>query len=172
MRVVVCIASVLVTSMSACDQPPYIPPAVETDAAQPDLVQPDGSQPDTDGETVDPNCNILPKLSDINAKYFSQACTFGGCHDSATQEGELNLEAASIHSVLVNVPVADSKAGPRGKLRVVPGDPNNSFLVQKLEGTMARDEGNIMPDGADEPIDPTCRIRMVRQWITDGALDN
>jgi hypothetical protein len=167
MRVVVCIASVLVTSLSACDQPPYIPPAEETDTAQPDTAQ-----PDTDGETVLPNCNIEPKLSDINAKYFSQACTFGGCHESDSQEGDLNLEAPSLHAVLVNVPAADSKAGPRGKIRVVPGDPVNSFLVQKLEGTMARDEGNIMPDGADEPIDPACRIRMVRQWITDGALDN
>jgi len=167
MRGVVCIASVLVFSSSGCDQPPYIPPAVDNDTVLPDAVQ-----PDTGGETVVPNCNIEPMLSDITVKYFAPSCTFGGCHDSGSQEADLNLEAANIHGVLVNVAAADPKAGPRGKIRVVPGDPNNSFFLQKLEGTMARDEGNLMPDGADEPIDPQCRIRMVRQWITDGALDN
>lgn len=152
--------------LAACDAPPYIPPKVEPDTT---IVDPDS---DTVQETVNPNCTIQPTLSDLNDKYFSKACTFGGCHESGSAEGGLNLEAASLHAELVNVAAADSKAGPRGKLRVVPSDPNNSFFLQKLEGTMARDEGNLMPDGADEPIDPTCRIAMVRKWITDGALDN
>jgi hypothetical protein len=163
MRVVLCVVVSLVAV--ACDEPPYIPPKVEIDTT----VDPDT---DTINETVNPNCGIQPTLSDINDKYFSKACTFGGCHDSSSAEGGLDLEVASLHSVLVNVAAADPKAGPRNKLRVVPGDPDNSFLVQKLEGTMERDEGNIMPDGADEPIDPECRIAMVRKWITDGALDN
>lgn len=150
--------------VAACDQPPYIPPKAENDTATPT---------DTVGsETVTPTCFIQPTLSDIKAKYFSASCTFGGCHDSSSAEGDLDLEGAGTHARLVNVAASDSRAGPRGKIRVVPFDPDNSFLVQKLEGTMARDEGNLMPDGADEPIDPACRIAMVRQWITDGALDN
>ena len=50
-------------------------------------------------------------------------------------------------------------------MRVVPGQPNNSYLVHKLEGTAT--VGGFMPPtgmlGAAE-------IAAVRQWITDGAL--
>lgn len=160
------LALVAGVALSACDEPPYIPPKAEPDTT---VVDPDT---ETVQETVNPNCSIQPTLSDLNDKYFSKACTFGGCHDSSSVEGGLNLEASNLHAELVNVAAADGKAGPRGKLRVVPEDPDNSFFLQKLEGTMARDEGNLMPDGADEPIDPTCRIAMVRKWISDGALDN
>lgn len=148
-----------------CDEPPYIPDKEVADTS---------AETTNDVETVEETttCNIQPTLSDLEAKYFAFSCIFGGCHESSAQEGSLNLEAEDLHAELVNVPAADEKAGPRGKLRVVPGDPDASFLVQKLEGKQARDEGNMMPDGTDEPIDPECRIKMVRQWILDGALDN
>ena len=149
----------------ACDQPPYVPPYEEPEVeVSPEVVD------DTTGETS--NCRIQPTLSDLNTQYFSVSCVFGGCHETDSAEGGLDMEAPGLRSRLVNVAAQDDKAGPRGKLRVVPGNPDASFLVQKLEGSMARDEGNMMPDGTDEPIDPECRIRMVRQWITDGALDN
>jgi hypothetical protein len=157
----------------ACDQPPYLPPKEELDVQ--DTLSVDASADASDADTtppIPPNCNIGPRLSDLQEKYFSKSCAFGGCHDAASQEGGLDLESSGLHARLVNVPAADDKAGPRGKLRVVPGAPTNSYFVQKLDGTMARDEGNMMPDGTDEPIDPACRIRMVRDWISAGALDN
>ncbi len=150
---------------AGCDLPPYIPPYEAPDTAQPDTAG------DTTGDSNN-GCNIQPTLSDLNAEYFSLSCVFGGCHEAASAEGGLDMEAADLRAELVNVAASDDKAGPRGKLRVVPGNPDASFLVQKLEGTQARDEGNIMPDGTDEPIDPNCRIKMVRKWISDGALDN
>jgi len=163
-----CLAFAGLLLSAACDAPPYIPPKEEVDT----LVTPDGDTTnDSDSDTT-VNCGIEPKLSSISAKYFQMSCVFGGCHEAASQEGDLNLDAPSLHAVLVNVAAADKKAGPRGKIRVVPGNPDASFLVQKLENKQARDEGGIMPDGADEPIDPECRIKMVRQWILDGALDN
>lgn len=180
--------SVLATALLACNTPRStydgdITTSDTRDSTPDDVNLFDGEDasdsediPDTTASTdtsiVDPNCTILPKLSDIHDKYFSRSCTFGGCHDSGSRAGDLNLQDSGLHTALVNVPAADPKAGPRGKVRVVPGAPNDSFFLQKLEGTMARDEGNLMPDGADEPIDPNCRIQMVRQWITDGALDN
>lgn len=154
--------------VTGCDEPPYIPAREDAE-----VVADTDIDTGTDGvEETTPGCNIQPKLSDLKAKYFEFSCVFGGCHEESAQEGSLNLEAADLHAELVNVPAADEKAGPRGKLRVVPGNPDASFMVQKLEGTQARDEGNIMPDGTDEPIDPECRIKMVRQWIQDGALNN
>jgi hypothetical protein len=154
---------VTVAVLVACDDPPYIPKYVEPEVTD--------TSAETSGDTT-PGCSILPTLSDLDAKYFSFSCVFGGCHEASSAEGGLNLEAADLHGQLVNVPAHDENAGPRGKIRVVPGDPEASFLVQKLEGRQARDEGNIMPDGTDEPIDPNCRIKMLRQWISDGALDN
>ena len=150
----------------ACDEPPYIPAREDAEVTVDTITETDGVDETT------PGCGIQPKLSDLKAKYFAFSCVFGGCHEAAAQEGGLNLEAADLHAELVDVPAADEKAGPRGKLRIVPGDPDASFMVQKLEGTQARDEGNIMPDGTDEPIDPECRIKMLRQWIQDGALNN
>jgi hypothetical protein len=47
---------------------------------------------------------------------------------------------------------------------VVPGDPDASLLVQKLEGAA----GGIMPPGGMLAAD---RIAAVRQWITDGATE-
>lgn len=151
--------------VASCDLPPYIPPWQEPDTVQPDTID-DG---DGDGsETI--SCGIEPKLSDIRAKYFSLSCVFGGCHESSSQEGDLDLETSLAWEQLVNVPAAHEKAV--GKIRVVPGDPDASFLIQKLDGTLERDEGDLMPQGIDEPIDPACRIRMIRQWISDGALNN
>lgn len=147
----------LATMTAACDQPPYIPPLVTaTDTAG-------------DGTTT---CTVQPTLSSLKANYFEGSCVFSGCHDSRDQEGGLDLESPGVHAQLVGVPAQDDFAGPRGKIRVVAGDPESSFMVQKVEGTMARDEGAMMPDGTDEVIDPNCRVKMLRQWIADGALDN
>lgn len=145
--------------IGACDQPPYIPPK-ETDD-------------DTSGtDTVTPSCEVEATLSSLKAKYFKGSCVFSGCHDKRSAEGGIDFTVEGLHAVLVGVPAEDEKAGPRGKLRVVAGDPDASFMVQKVEGTMGKDEGDWMPQGTDEPIDPECRIKMLRQWISDGALDN
>jgi hypothetical protein len=49
--------------------------------------------------------------------------------------------------------------------RVEAGDPDNSYLIQKLEGIA--DEGGQMPLGGT-PLDQAV-IDDIRQWITDGA---
>lgn len=54
-----------------------------------------------------------------------------------------------------------------GLQRVEAGDPDNSYLVQKLEGTAS--SGQQMPPGAALP---QSEIDVIRQWITDGALDD
>lgn len=145
---------------ASCDLPPYIPPYEE-----PEVI-------DTEADGTTTGCDIQPTLSDLYAKYFALSCVFGGCHEASSQEGGLDIEAEDLHGQLVNVPADDPKAGPRGKIRVIPFDPDSSFLVEKLEGRQARDEGNLMPDGTDVPIDPECRIKMVREWIANGALDD
>jgi len=54
-----------------------------------------------------------------------------------------------------------------GTLRVNPGNPDLSYLIQKLEGPGAAG-GQMPPSG---PL-PQADIDVIRQWITDGAIDD
>jgi len=49
---------------------------------------------------------------------------------------------------------------------VVPGDPDASFLIQKLQGADGL-LGERMPDGG--PYLSTATVNVIRQWIQDGA---
>lgn len=53
-------------------------------------------------------------------------------------------------------------------VRIEPGDPDNSYLVRKVEGSNI--VANRMPLGA-APLDQE-QIDLIRQWVTDGAPDN
>ena len=54
-------------------------------------------------------------------------------------------------------------------MRVAPGNPDDSYLVIKLEGS-SRMVGQQMPRGRD-PLSAE-QIGTVRQWIADGAPNN
>ena len=51
--------------------------------------------------------------------------------------------------------------------RVTPADPNNSYLIQKLEGSANIGTTQRMPFGGP-PLDPAT-IAAIRQWISNGA---
>lgn len=108
-----------------------------------------------------PAAGFGPNFSEIQANVFDTECV--GCHSAGNASGGLNLEAASSYSMLVDVP----SNGDPGIDRVEPGQPNNSYLVQKLEGEPSA--GQQMPPGA--PL-PQAEIDVIRQWITDGAIDD
>ena len=78
------------------------------------------------------------------------------------QQG-LRLDPGFSAGNLINVP------SPRNAnlIRVVPGDPDASFLIQKLQGADGL-LGGRMPDGG--PYLTTATINVIRQWIQDGAL--
>jgi len=54
--------------------------------------------------------------------------------------------------------------------RVQPGDPDNSYLVLKLEGSPRILGGQMPQDGP--PFLSQAEIDAIRQWILDGAQDN
>lgn len=98
-------------------------------------------------------------FQEIQATVFTPICT--ACHLGATAPRGLRLDEANSFALLVNV--ASSEVP--GLLRVNPGDPDQSYLVQKIEGTAA--VGGRMPLGG--PPLPQDRIDLVRSWIAAGA---
>src|SRR5258708_38117919 len=84
-------------------------------------------------------------------------CIGGG----SAPEG-LRLDAADSFNLLVGVPSTEVPS----LMRVKPGDPDNSYIVQKLEGHAA--VGAQMPFGG--PPLSAATIAVLRQWISDGAL--
>ena len=105
-------------------------------------------------------------LSQIQAQVFSPICSV--CHSGPTSgvlPSGMNLtSAANSHAALVNV----ASLEVMGIDRVAPGDPDNSYLIQKLEGTAAF--GDRMPQGG--PFLDQQTIDTIRQWIVDGAPNN
>jgi hypothetical protein len=102
---------------------------------------------------------LLPDFDSILSDVLEPLCT--NCHVGATAPLGLRLDSANAYDLLVGVP---SQQQP-SLLLVDPGNPDDSYLIQKLEGTAAT--GGQMPlDGA--PL-PQADIDVVRQWITDGA---
>lgn len=106
-------------------------------------------------------------LTQIQTQVFTPICSV--CHSGPTS-GDLpsgmNLSsAAASHAALVNV--ASLQVGNLD--RVEPGDPDNSYLIRKLEGGPGI-VGTRMPQGG--PFLDQQTIDMIRQWITDGAANN
>jgi RTX calcium-binding nonapeptide repeat (4 copies) len=90
---------------------------------------------------------------------FSNNCT--GCHGNVNPPVGLSLTSPSSYSNLVNVASGEV---PSLK-RVQPCNPDDSYLVQKLEGTAAA--GERMPRGLPPLSSDT--INLIRRWITEGA---
>ena len=77
-----------------------------------------------------PTPNLQPTLSSIQSEIFSQRCV--GCHTNAGRPAPMGLVLTDGNAFrnLVGTPAA----GKAGETRVIPGDAENSYLIQKLEG--------------------------------------
>lgn len=105
-----------------------------------------------------------PNFSEIQASILAPSCATTGCHLGAGAPQGLRLDNANSYGMLVGVASSESP----GILRVAPGDPDNSYLIQKLEGTAS--VGSQMPLGAP-PLEQAS-IDVIRQWISAGAIDD
>jgi methionine-rich copper-binding protein CopC len=103
---------------------------------------------------------LTADLQSIQDNVFTPICT--RCHIGASAPEGLRLDAADSYNLLVGVPSAEVPS----VLRVMPGDPDESYLVLKLQGS-AGIVGGQMPLGG--PYLPQSTIDAIRQWITNGA---
>ena len=109
------------------------------------------------GEAPDPG--DLPTLDNIQARVFTPVCV--QCHVGAAAPRGLRLDSANAFNDLVNVPSQEVGS----LLRVEPFNPDDSYLVRKVEGTAS--VGGRMPLGG--PPLPAEDITLIRDWILDGA---
>ena len=120
-----------------------------------------------------PTPNLEPTFSSVQSQIFETtdsagrvACT--NCHTNVGRNpaGGMNLVHDLAYDQIVNVP---SRGQPRAT-RVIPGDPENSYLVRKLEG-LPDLVGLRMPfSGA--PVLTDGQISILKRWIAIGAPRN
>jgi len=120
-----------------------------------------------------PSPNLQPTFTSIQTEIFETtdasgraACT--QCHTDVgrTPSGNLNLRHDVAFANLVNV-ASRAKAGA---VRVVPGDPGNSYILHKLEGR-SDIVGERMPRTGG-PYLTSGQISILTRWIATGAKND
>jgi methionine-rich copper-binding protein CopC len=117
---------------------------------------------DQNGQPISAGGSSGPVTADfqsIQDNVFTPICS--KCHIGGGAPEGLQLDAAHSYNLLVGVPSTEQPA----LLRVKPGDPDNSYMVHKIEGVDIT--GGQMPL-METPL-PQPTIDAIRQWITNGA---
>jgi hypothetical protein len=117
---------------------------------------------DVNGRPLAPGSGTVPLSADfasIQANIFTPICSV--CHIGGGAPEGLRLDAANSYNMLVGVPSTEVPS----LLRVKPGDPADSYIIQKLQGHAA--VGAQMPFGG--PYLSADTIAFIQQWITNGA---
>jgi hypothetical protein len=117
-----------------------------------------------------PTPNLEPTFASIQTDIFQASDSLGRtpctqCHSSTGRNpsGGFDLNPDVAYNNLVNASVREKA----GAIRVIPGDPDNSYLVQKLEGSAAI-TGRRMPFSGP-PYLTDGQIKIIRRWIQIGA---
>ena len=118
-----------------------------------------------------PTPNLQPTFSSIQHEIFDTTDPSGrlacvNCHIGVTPPAGLNLTSGLSYNNLVGV---GSRERP-GVMRVSPGDPENSYIVHKLEGRtgiigvrMPRGNGPFLTEG---------QLLVIKRWIEQGAKND
>ncbi len=104
----------------------------------------------------------------IQSRIFAgRGCNVSTCHGAPTLAGGLDLTADEAYDALVGKVATNVAAHAAGRIRVVPGHSTQSFLSDKLHGTLLAGWGDRMPLQL-EPLTPR-ELRFVDAWIDTGA---
>jgi hypothetical protein len=98
--------------------------------------------------------------------FAKRGCTLSTCHGQ-NASANLDLRPGSALLSTVNVLATNAVAAAAGKRRIVPGDAANSFLSQKVHGTLLPGEGNPMPF-IGQPLTQE-ELDLLDLWIDAGA---
>lgn len=121
-----------------------------------------------------PTPNLEPTLSSIQREIFSASDSSGRaactqCHTNVGRQpsvpGFLLTEGQSYQSL-----VGHASVNKPGAINVIPGDPDNSYFIQKIEGR-AGIVGLRMPRNGP-PYLTDGQISIIRRWIELGAKND
>jgi hypothetical protein len=110
------------------------------------------------GENGD-NGDTAVTLATLSAEIFTPNCAVSGCHAGPNASNGMSLEAGLIADEIIGV--TSTRDG--STLRIAPGDPDNSLIVQKVRG----EAGSQMPLSAPALSDEA--IAKIIEWIEAGA---
>lgn len=118
-----------------------------------------------------PTPNLEPTFTSIQNEIFNTTDSSGrlacvNCHNGRSAFVPLNLTPGVSYAALVN---ASSVERP-GLLRVNPGNPDQSYLIHKLEGR-SDIVGARMPRGTG-PFLSEGQILVIKRWIALGAQND
>ncbi|MCH9682807.1 MAG: hypothetical protein K0V04_15330 [Deltaproteobacteria bacterium] len=105
------------------------------------------------------NCVNTPSWSGQIQPIWNGNC---GCHQVISPVFS-NVPSNTAYNNLVNVGSSQVALD-----FIEPGQPNNSYIIHKMEGTQA--VGGSMPDG--QPLLPQATVDIIRDWIDAGAPNN
>lgn len=106
-----------------------------------------------------------PSFSADIQPIFTNNCTAAGCHGSIRPQESMTLVPGSAYSNIVNVAAKECTS----RLRVKPGDPVASYLMNKLMGVNLC-YGSQMPKIGTSL--PRSDIDLIGAWICSGAPNN
>jgi hypothetical protein len=156
-------AWVITIVLAACGGGGGDAPSAPAPGSDPDPVDPAPSEP------VDPECaggSFDSTFAAIQELVFERhGCTAEACHGSA-RSGGLDLRAGAAYASLFEVP---SQGSPWQRL--VPGEPSESFLFQKLSASTF--PGSFEISGSPMPVAAAPlgehELEALRIWIEAGA---
>jgi hypothetical protein len=113
---------------------------------------------------------IEPRMSVIEAQILERTCVGSQCHSAGQSDDALELTGGRAYAELVNKPAFNAAARAEGRILVVPGKPDESFLVMKLKGPLDPRYGALMPRGTQGVKQN--EYDAIVEWIRRGALND
>jgi hypothetical protein len=138
------------------------PPPAEPPPEEP---PPEESPPEEMPPEEPPPMGDAPTFTSIQETIFVPSCV---CHVGAQAPLGLVLNSAATWGLLVNMPSAVAS----DLFLVEPGNPDDSYLIRKLEGGPDIVGFQMPPTELGEQHLSQETIDLVRAWIAAGALDN
>jgi hypothetical protein len=121
-------------------------------------------------------------LTWIQANIFAKSCTFSGCHGAPVPQAGLDLstvDMAEATTVMVPSAMCPSDPGGGSQYRVVPGDPDASWMMkmvgQESDNTPASctidPKVGLMPMDNNNELLCSQKLAAIERWIASGAPD-
>ncbi|SVB15356.1 uncharacterized protein METZ01_LOCUS168210, partial [marine metagenome] len=95
-------------------------------------------------------------IDDVQSAIFTPSCSLSGCHNGSVSP---NLQTGVAFDNVVGISASQS-AMPL----IDPGNPDNSYLILKMEGSGS---GAKMPIGGTVS---TTNLQLIRDWVSNGAV--